>query len=59
MVFSDCGQIIIVTRLISIVSKPIKIAVVAVLIVVVVFVQKCYIQKMFGPEKEGQQLSDF
>ena len=43
------GSIIIDTRLISIVSKPIKIVVAV--IVVVVFVQKHYVQKMGVPKK--------
>ena len=39
------------TRLISIVSKPIKIVVVVV--VIVVFVQKRTVQKTFGPKKSS------
>ena len=39
------------TRLISIVSKPIKIVVVVVVFVVVIFVQKRLFRKMFGQKK--------
>ena len=56
MYFLDKEQITILsetysTRLISIVSKPIKIVVVVVVFVVVIFVQKRKFQKMFGQKK--------
>ena len=38
------------TRLISIVSKPIKVGVVVVVIAVVVFAKKNWVQKLFDPK---------
>ena len=44
------------TRLISILSKPIKVVVVVDVFVVVIFVQKRYFQKMFGQKKSKSKI---